>query len=108
MYIKWIHYFQRMIFFFFFNLKSKRFPSQTWLNEHLTFAGYRVHVLYERAAFSSRGPTLCSGRWVGDYVLSERGWGLGLQAVCVSACVQERRARDARIKKRLVEIKALP
>lgn len=68
-------------------------------------------------AFSSRGPAPCSGRGVGDYVLVEQAgaWTTSSLPICVGAvCLHEcarmhrRRAWDARIKKRLVEIKALP
>lgn len=58
------------------------------------------------------------GRAVGDYVLLEQAgaWTAsslpicvrGPVCMCVCACMHGHRAWDARIKKRLVEIKALP
>lgn len=50
------------------------------------------------------------GRAVGDYVLLEQAgaWTASSLPICVCACMHGHRAWDARIKKRLVEIKALP
>ena len=74
--------------------------------------------LYVKDVFLSCDPTLCSGRGAGDYLLLEQAWAWTASSlyICVRvhvgvrvcACVRGRRARDARIKKRLVEIKALP